>query len=756
MLAEAGISRDACRITNVTSLRPPGNEIDAFFGTRRNGLAEVGGRYPREPIVTGLKTLRAEIEATSPNLILAVGNTSLWALTGQIGVSNWRGSMLETDTIVDGASLSRQFKVLPIYHPAAILRQWSLRNVTVHDLRRAVQGSSTPLPWPKPHWDFNIEPTVGDVERFVAAHKGQRISLDIETTNRYVSLVGLAASKGSALTVPLMTKSRSGGHYWNPWEEDHIVGLLRDLLENSPVLGQNLLYDCQYMLRHLCIMPNVVDDTLLMQHVCFPGTPKDLSYLSSLYCRYHRYWKDDLKDYKALPLDEAKFRRYNCTDAVITFEVAETLREVVRKLGLADQYAFQMSLFRPVLSMMVHGIRVDRGRQRDLVRQLSTSAASFESFFEAVIGQRVGVAAGAKWYKSPKQLATLFYEEMAIPPIRNRKTQQVTTNDEALVKIGKTNPLLHHLCESLRDYRSLEVYHNTFATAGVDPDDRIRCSFNITGTETFRFSSSENAFGSGTNLQNIPRFDPKTNPLLPNVRAIFVPDPGYVLLDWDLDRADLQVVVWEANDAELKQMLRAGVDMHKENAKVIFGLQSVGGVSGAQRQVAKGFIHGTNYGGSARTMAINCGITVRQAEIAQARWFGAHPGIKAWHNRTRASLVATRKVRNAFGFQRIYFDRPEGILSEALAWVPQSTVAITINKGLRNIYSNLPWVRLLLQVHDSLVMQIPQARFTPEDLAAIRYQLLITIPYHDPLVIPVGLKASEVSWGEVKEVKVAA
>jgi len=232
----------------------------------------------------------------------------------------------------------------------------------------------------------------------------------------------------------------------------------------------------------------------------------------------------------------------------------------------------------------------------------------------------------------------------------------------------------------------------------------------------------------------MPAPDPRR---LPNVRRLFIPDAGYVMGDVDLDRADLQVVVWEADDQEMKAMLREGVDMHTENARTLR----------CSRPQAKAWVHGTNYGGSARTMAMAAGVTVAQSEAMQRRWFAAHPGIKEWHRRVEASLQQTRSVRNAFGFRRTYFDRIEGVLPEALAWIPQSTVANVINMGLRNIYQHLPAVQLLLQVHDSLVLQWP-VELDPAIRPSIRKQLLIPIPYPDPLTIPVGLKVSPRSWGD--------
>lgn len=252
---------------------------------------------------------------------------------------------------------------------------------------------------------------------------------------------------------------------------------------------------------------------------------------------------------------------------------------------------------------------------------------------------------------------------------------------------------------------------------------------------------------------------------LPNVRKLFIPDPGYYICDTDLDRADLQVVVWEADDKDLKRQLRLGVDLHIMNGILIEGKEPPPEDEliethseypehkqrfKAARVFAKAFVHGTNYGGKAPTMGRVAGIITKQAEVLQARWFALHPGIKDWHERVEHALMTTRTVRNAFGFRRVYFGRVESLLPEALAWIPQSTVAIVTDAGWQNIDRELPEIQVLLQVHDSLVWQILRRDF-PSKLQQIKSCLEIEIPYPDPLIIPVGLKASLNSWGECKD-----
>jgi DNA polymerase I-like protein with 3'-5' exonuclease and polymerase domains len=170
--------------------------------------------------------------------------------------------------------------------------------------------------------------------------------------------------------------------------------------------------------------------------------------------------------------------------------------------------------------------------------------------------------------------------------------------------------------------------------------------------------------------------------------------------------------------------------------------------------MAKRFIHGTNYSGQPRTMAVSCGITVHEAEQAQRRWFAEHPTIKDWHRRIGTRLASGQPISNAFGFGITYRDRPEAVLGEALAWVPQSTVALVINHALLAIskasFAGLR-VQLLLQVHDSLTMQVPLSS-CPDIFPTLNALAQVVIPYDDPLVIPVEMKASPRSWGDCKDI----
>jgi len=234
---------------------------------------------------------------------------------------------------------------------------------------------------------------------------------------------------------------------------------------------------------------------------------------------------------------------------------------------------------------------------------------------------------------------------------------------------------------------------------------------------------------------------------LPSVKSMFVPDPGFMIFDADLERADAQVVAAEAGDIGLLERFRSGADVHTLNAQDIFGIKEI---SKHQRYQAKQGVHATNYGASAWAVAQALKIPKWQAQKFIDSWLGAHPKIKLWQERIEDQLMRTREVQNAFGFKRHYFDRIDNLLKEALAWIPQTTVANVINKGWLNIDRELRnEVQVLLQVHDSLVMQTPRSRY--EELKPQIIELMtIEIPYPDPLIIPVNIKESTVSWGDCK------
>lgn len=768
MLGEAGIDRSQCYITNTIKTRPYQNDIEQFITKKKtigkaNKWVEYYDRWVSPVALADLQELRQEISHIRPNIIIALGDTAMWALTGRSGIASWRGSMLAAQ--VDGRD---PIKLIPTYHPAAIMRQWEWRYITVHDLRRASRQSTDSKTIVRIRV-YTVNPTYDEVLKTLDSllQKAQSITefiiaIDIETINHNISCVGIAWSEHSAICIPFYTSR----HYYTEEQEVEIISRLKVLFEHPSVICvlQNGLYDIQYFAYFWGIRPRYVLDTMILHHIAFAGLPKSLDFLASMYCENYVYWKDELKDYRQAPTDDLQFFRYNCDDCTYTYEILDCVQQCLGKLVPGDVVNFQMiHLYSAVLDMMLRGVRIDKKKREQFASLLWEKMAERQQFLDDILGYHLNI-------RSPKQVQKFFYDEMKIKPIKSRITGNATTNDDALKRIGQRDILLRPIVQAIADLRTLNVYYSTFVQAQLDPDGRMRCSYNPAGTTTFRFSSSENAFGRGMNLQNVPPEDKDRKAkekrgdfVMPNIRELFIPDPGHVITDWDLDRADLQVVVWEADDADLKAALRLGVDMHCMNAADLYGISGIpvdeliethpnypdhrARIGKTNRDRAKAGVHAVNYYCQGYTLATALGTTVREAEAFIAGWLNRHPGIRAWHDRTAQQLSEQRFVTNKFGYRRFFFDRIDSVLPEALAWIPQSTVACVINRGLVNLNTNMKYaVQILMQVHDSLVVQLPNHHLH-SNLSNVKANLTITIPYEDPLIIPVGCKASAISWG---------
>lgn len=245
----------------------------------------------------------------------------------------------------------------------------------------------------------------------------------------------------------------------------------------------------------------------------------------------------------------------------------------------------------------------------------------------------------------------------------------------------------------------------------------------------------------------------------PAIRSLIVPDPGFTICDADLSGADAQVVAAEANDDLLLKAFRDGLDVHSLNAEMVWGSRFTTASGdkknkttpkGKMRDDCKRATHGTNYGAHFKTIASTLGWTQHEAQMFQRRWFDIHPGIKDWHERVAGNLRASRSVSNRFGYRIIYYDRVDALLPEALAWIPQSTVALTTFKGAEQVDAALnangtERVEWLLQVHDSLVFQI-KTRDVPTVLPLVAKLLRVPIPYDRPLTIPWKIGTSTKSW----------
>ena len=238
----------------------------------------------------------------------------------------------------------------------------------------------------------------------------------------------------------------------------------------------------------------------------------------------------------------------------------------------------------------------------------------------------------------------------------------------------------------------------------------------------------------------------------PAVKEGFIPDPGYTFVNIDLAGADARVVAWRANDEDLKNAFRSGVKIHYHNGCTIWGKEAMDNDPHKVKYTkAKKGVHASNYG--AKTAARRCGMTNNEWVSFQRKWFSAHPAIVDWHAEVLTMLNVDGTIRNPFGSWITFPDRPNEALRNALAWEPSSTVAEVTFIAMREIDRSFnPQVELLLQVHDSLLLQIPTRTLSPT-LRSLHDMLNnIIVPYPDPLVIPWELAISDQSWEHCKEI----
>lgn len=746
-LAEAKFIASAVRFTNAIRYRPRENEIDLAFVTSKKaaeeqGAVQIHGRWALPVAVEGLKDLAEEIAIVKPKIIIAVGGTALWATTGKNGIENWRSSQLP-------CVFDPSITVIPTYHPSAILRQWENRYLAIHDLKRAhriwLAG-----PEPQPSWNFRLRPSFATVmECLDIAESHGTLAVDIETKKLHIMCVGIAWNKLDAICIPFVTAS--GLPYWTEEEETAITLRLSGILTTHRIIGQNFAYDAQYFARRMLCIPTCAFDTMLAQHVLFPGTPKSLAHNSSLYCPYHVFWKDDGKEWDPKQHPEEQLWAYNCTDCVKTFEVMEEQLPLIEKYNLTEQFQELIDHWPFVLNTMLKGVAVSGARKEQAKIDLRAAILERQAWLETVIGRPFNP-------NSPPQMKQFFIEEMGVKGRKSKKGKgAVSFEKKNLHKVAEQYPILAGIVMVIEEIRSLKVFLNTFAEAPLDEDGRMRCSYNQGGTETFRFSSSANAFYSGTNLQNIPKGDRSTTMEMPNMRNMFVPDPpdayapeGYEIAEIDLSGADAQIVAWETNCKHLKKGFKSGLKIHVVNNKAMYG--DLAGPDGKREpfytRVKQG-CHAFNYTGTPNTVAKTLAIPLAAAEEFQRKWFGLCPEIPEWHKAIMAELQRGKTVRNIWGYRRVFFDRVEQVLSNAVAWKPQSSIAILINKIWRRLASDrrLPHLSILLQVHDSLVFQYPK-HLRAVYLPIIAELCRVPIPYPDPLTIAMGIKVSTRSWGE--------
>lgn len=525
ILAEAGILRASCFITNVVPARPPDNKLSAWFTTG----VPIWGCVVEEVVFEGLRALKKQIEVVQPQVIVCLGAFAFWALCREAplsklpkkdgghmvpsGITAWRGSML-TSRVEYGDA----YKVLPTLHPSYINRSWTERPYLVHDLKARVPQALEDK-WTGRMAQRLFEPPFDVALTFLetildrADREPVKLVCDIETRGRNITCIGFATSTTYSICIPLvkLREDRGLDSYWPEVLEFELFVLLRRVLlhPNMLLVGQNFLYDMQYLSVWLALGDGIKChfDTMCAQHTMFPGTEKGLDILSSLYCEHHVFWKHETQEWAATGTLQ-QLLAYNCTDTLKTFEIFSELCNLLDILNYWHQFDYMMATLHSAFDMMLRGLRRDETARVKMGQEVEAALKPREEYLLSMLPQDwVPGRQKTSWLTSPAQQRALFYEVLGLPTILHRKTKQPTIDDEALNILKEKVPLLSQVFDVMAELRSLHVFNNLYVKARKDPDDRFRTSLNPAGTETFRFSSSKTVFHRGANLQNISAGD---------------------------------------------------------------------------------------------------------------------------------------------------------------------------------------------------------------------------------------------------------
>jgi DNA polymerase-1 len=428
----------------------------------------------------------------------------------------------------------------------------------------------------------------------------------------------------------------------------------------------------------------------------------------------------------------------------------------------AGTYELSRALQGPVMEMNIRGVLVDEHERQRAIASYKSDIDRLERNLYRIVHDGVGFpdfcnTGKTKAWRSNDHVARLLYDILKLPEIRKRNDRGEmarTVNRDALERLQihfLAQPIIAHIL-SLRDYgKKVGVLETK-----VDPDGRLRTSYNIAGTTTGRFSSSFNDFGTGGNLQNVEE----------RLRRIFIPDPGMKFANIDLEQADsrnIGALCWNVfRDGRYLDACESG-DLHTTVAKMSKpGLPWTGDMQADRaiaeqpyyrhhglRHMCKVLGHGTNYLGSPFEMSKHTKIEQSIIKEFQSLYFDTFPAIGRLHEWVQREILERGHLVTPFGRKRWFFGRRDDrdTLKQAVAHMGQSMTADEMNYAMLALWRTNT-VQLLLQVHDSILIQYPEEaenELVPMVLKTMRVPL--ELEGGRKFVVPVEVKVGW-NWGK--------
>lgn len=430
---------------------------------------------------------------------------------------------------------------------------------------------------------------------------------------------------------------------------------------------------------------------------------------------------------------------YNGLDCCVTAEVLEAmLPQLDGHTG--PVYAFSKALQGPALEMRLRGVLVDQRRKAEVIEEYYEQINILERSLERIVLEGCGLA-HFNWRSNP-DLHTLFYDCLGIPVIR--KQGRPTVAREALEKMEAytiARPIVAHM-SAMRDIaKKISVLKTE-----IDPDGRMRTSYNIAGTSTGRFSSSFSEFGTGGNLQNVEE----------SLRSIFIADPGYKFAKFDAKSGEsfaVGAIEWNLFNDERYLIACESGDPHTAVARICWPTLPWTGDLKRDKDIAeqpyyrhytyrfmcKKLGHGSNYGGQPSTLSAQAKLPITVVAEFQPKYFRAFPAHRQWQDAVDDQLRKQGYIVSLTGRKRYFFGRRNdpATLREAIAYDPQCSLADIVNTAMLKIWRKRTAI-LMMHDHDALTFMYPEhleAQIIPKLLADLPIPIplangrTLTIPY---------------------------
>jgi DNA polymerase-1 len=579
---------------------------------------------------------------------------------------------------------------------------------------------------------------------------GGRVAIDTETDHidsivaRLVGL-SLATAPNRACYIPV---AHVGGDLYSHTPEqltpELVLAKLKPLFEDPAVLkiGHNLKYDW-VLLHRLGIDVAPVDDTMVMSFDLDAGRSfgHGLEELSKLHFEHEPITFKQLCGtgqkqitFDKVPLDAAT--EYAAEDADLALRLWQRLKPRLAQENVTRVYErVDQPLVGVIGRMERRGIRVDR----DYLARLSSEFAHDIQGLETKIYE---AACGPFTIGSPQQLGEVLYGRLGLQGGRKGKSGQYSTDVNELERLAAEGVECASLVLEWRQLSKLKSTYTDALQTQINPETgRVHTSFSLTGAQTGRLSSND------PNLQNIPI----RTEVGRKIRDAFVADPGHKLLSADYSQIELRLAAHMADVPQLKEAFRDGVDIHSLTAEELFGR-----VDRDTRGQAKTINFAILYGSSAWGIAGRLGLPRDEGKAIIDRYFERFPGIRAFIHTTLAFAREHGFTQTLFG-RKTHFEpnirspNPSiraGAERAAINAPLQGTSADLIKRAMARMDgaladAGLSDVRMLLQVHDELVFEVPDGR---EEAAAAVIKQVMTTAAEPSLKLDVPLDV-EVGWG---------